>query len=215
MIDIAGFQVGEKIYESVRSVVYRASQIEGDLPVIVKTLKEEYPAPQEILRYRREYETIRRLNVAGIPRPVTLERIGNRLVLITEDIGGQDLKILLRNRTFTLRQLLEIAAETVRILGGLHAASLIHGDIKPSNIVFNPQTNQLQIIDFGSSRTLSGAVSAGDIQVPAGTLPYMSPEQTGRMNRPVDWRTDFYSLGATLYELFTGKLPFETTDALE
>ncbi len=68
MIDIAGFQVEEKIYESVRSVVYRAKQIEGDRPVILKTLKDEYPDPQEILRYRREYETIRHLNVAGIPQ---------------------------------------------------------------------------------------------------------------------------------------------------
>jgi serine/threonine protein kinase len=69
--------------------------------------------------------------------------------------------------------------------------------------VFNPQTNHLQIIDFGSSRTLSGAVSVGEVQVLAGTLSYMSPEQTGRMNRPVDWRTDFYSLGVALYELFS------------
>ena len=215
MIDIAGFQVEEKIYDSVRSVVYRAKQIEADRPVILKTLKEEYPDPQEILRYRREYETTRSLNVAGIPRPTALERVSNRLILITEDIDGQDLKKLLKTHTFTLRQLLKIAVDTVRILGEIHAADLIHGDIKPSNIVFNPQTDHLQIIDFGSSRPLSDIVAVGEIQVLAGTLSYMSPEQTGRMNRPVDWRTDFYSLGVALYELFVGQLPFETTDALE
>ena len=215
MIDIPGFQIEEKIYDSVRSVVYRAKETAGDRPVIIKTLKEEYPIPQEILRYRREYETTRRLKVEGIARPIDLERVNNRLVLITEDIGGRDLKTLLKTQTFTLRQLLKIAADTIRILGEIHAADLIHGDIKPSNIVFNPQTNQLQIIDFGSSRTLSGAASVGETHELAGTLSYMSPEQTGRMNRPVDWRTDFYSLGATLYEIFTGKLPFETTDALE
>ncbi len=215
MIDIPGFQVEEKIYESVRSVVYRAKQIEGDRPVILKTLKDEYPDPQEILRYRREYETTRRLNDAGIPRPFGLQRASNRLILITEDIGGQDLKKLLKTHTFTLRQLLKIAADTVRILGEIHAANLIHGDIKSSNIVFNPQTDHLQIIDFGSSQPLSDTVAVGEIQVLAGTLSYMSPEQTGRMNRPVDWRTDFYSLGVALYELFVGKLPFETTDVLE
>ncbi len=215
MIDIPGFQVGEKIYESIRSVVYRTRQIVGDRPVILKTLKEEYPDPQEILRYRQEYETTRRLNVAGIPRPIGLERAGNRLILITEDIGGRDLKTLLKTHTFTLRQLLTIAANIVRILGEIHAGNFIHADIKPSNIVFNPQTKHLQIIDFGSARAQSDAVSVGKIQVLAGTLSYMSPEQTGRMNRPIDWRTDFYSLGVALYELFTGKLPFETTDALE
>ena len=215
MIDIAGFQVEEKIYESVRSVVYRAKQIEGERPVILKTLREEYPDPQEILRYRREYETTRRLNDAGIPRPIGLERVSNRLILITEDIGGQDLKTLLKTHTFTLQQLLKIAVDTVRVLGEIHAANLIHGDIKPSNIVFNTQTDHLQIIDFGSSRPLSDTVPVDEIQVLAGTLSYMSPEQTGRMNRPVDWRTDFYSLGVALHELFVGKLPFETTDVLE
>jgi predicted ATPase/GAF domain-containing protein len=215
MFDIPGFQVAEKICESVHSVVYRAKQIEGDRPVILKTLREEYPVPQEIMRYRREYETTRRLNDAGIPRPIGLERVSNRLILITEDVGGQDLKTLMKTRTFTLRQLLKIAADIVRILGKIHTANLIHGDIKPSNIVFNPKTGHLQIIDFGSSRPLSDIAAVGENQVPAGTLSYMSPEQTGRMNRPVDWRTDFYSLGVTLYELFVGKLPFETTDVLE
>ena len=215
MINVPGFQIDNKIYESVRSVIYRGKKLEDDRPVILKTLKETYPDPQEILRYRQEYETTHKLSVSGIPRPIGLERAGNRLVLITEDIGGQDLKALLKTRTFTLRQTLKIAVDSVRILGKIHAVNLIHCDIKTSNIVFNPQTRQLQIIDFGSSRTITDAVSLGDIQVLAGTLSYMSPEQTGRMNRPIDWRTDYYSLGVTLYELFTGKLPFETTDVLE
>ena len=215
MIDIPGFLVEERIYESVHSVVYRAKQAEGDKPVILKTLRGAYPDPQEILRYRREYETTRRLNDTGIPRPIGLERLSNRLILITEDIGGQDLKSLMKSRTFTLRQLLKIALETARILGEIHAANLIHADIKPSNIVFNPRTDHLQIIDFGSSRPLSDTTAVSDIQVLAGTLSYMSPEQTGRMNRPVDWRSDFYSLGVALYELSVGRLPFETTDVLE
>ena len=89
MIDIPGFQIEEKIYDSVRSVVYRAKQTAVDRTVILKTLKEEYPDPQEILRYRQEYETTRHLNFDGIPRPIGLERVRNRLILITEDIGGQ------------------------------------------------------------------------------------------------------------------------------
>ncbi|MGD8294184.1 MAG: AAA family ATPase, partial [Desulfobacterales bacterium] len=216
MINVPGFQIEDKIYESVRSVIYRAKKKDNDRPVILKTLKETYPDPQEILRYRQEYETLHNLSVSGIPRPIGLERAGNRLVLVTEDIGGQDIKALLKTRTFTLRQLLKIAVETARILGKIHAAGFIHCDIKPSNIVFNPQAQQLQIIDFGSSRAQSDAVSVSENRVLAGTLSYMSPEQTGRMNRPIDWRTDFYSLGAALYELFTGQLPFDTAaDALE
>ena len=215
MLKIPGYHVTEKIYESLRSLVYRAQRLADGRSVILKTLKEEYPLPEEILRYRREYEITRSLNIDGVPRPAGLERISNRLVLISEDIGGRDLKSLLNTRTFTLQQLLTIAAEMVRILGEIHTANLVHADIKTSNLIFNPETNHLQVIDFGSSQALTGAGSIGEIQGLAGTLSYMSPEQTGRMNRPVDWRTDFYSLGVVLYEMFTGRLPFENTDALE
>jgi predicted ATPase/serine phosphatase RsbU (regulator of sigma subunit) len=215
MIEIAGYQVSEKIYESDRSIVYRATELAGEQPVILKTLKEDYPLPEDILRYRREFETTRSLLIDGIPRASGLEKIGNRLVMVTEDIGGQELKSLLKNRTFTLRQLLRMGIEMVRILRQIHAANLVHGDIKTSNIVYNPESGHLQIIDLGSSRPFTGAGSIGEIKGLAGTLSYMSPEQTGRVNRPVDWRTDFYSLGVVFYEMLAGRLPFETTDALE
>ena len=215
MLKIPGYQVTEKIYESGRSIVYRAQHLEDGRSVILKTLKEEYPLPEDILRYRREYETIQSLNFEGTPRPAGLVKINNRVVLITEDIGGRDLKSLLTSHTFTLQQLLKIATALARILGEIHAANLIHADIKTSNIIFNPATDHLQVIDFGSVRALAGTGSIGEIQGLTGTLAYMSPEQTGRMNLQVDWRTDLYSLGVALYELFTGKLPFETTDALE
>jgi predicted ATPase/serine phosphatase RsbU (regulator of sigma subunit)/tRNA A-37 threonylcarbamoyl transferase component Bud32 len=215
MIAIAGYQITEKIYESGRSLVYRAQQLKDRRPVILKTLKDEYPLPQEILRYRREYETLCSLKIDGTPRPIGLEKINNRLVLIVEDIGGRDLKTLANTRTFTLKQLLKIATGVTRILGEIHAADLIHADIKTSNIIFNPEIDRLQVIDFGSVRTLTGAGSMADNRSLAGTLSYMSPEQTGRMSRQIDGRTDFYSLGVVFYELFTGRLPFETADALE
>lgn len=215
MIEIAGYQVDEKIYESGRSIVYRAQQEKNGQPVIIKTLKEEYPLPAEVMRYRREYEITRSFDFEGIPRAVGLEKLNNRLALITEDIGGRDLKHFLTSRTFTLQQLLNIASSLACIVGEIHTANLVHYDIKSSNVILNPKTDRLQVIDFGSVRSLSGAGSIGESRGLAGTLSYMSPEQTGRMNRQVDWRTDLYSLGVTLFELFTGRLPFETTDALE
>ena len=138
MLDITGYQITDKIYESRRSIVYRAQRLTEEEPVILKTLKDEYPLPEEILRYRREYETARNLNIDGIPQPRGLERINNRVVLITEDIGGQDLKYLLKSHTFTLRQLLTIAIEIARTLGKIHAANIIHADLKTTNIIFNP-----------------------------------------------------------------------------
>ncbi|HEY9302029.1 MAG TPA: AAA family ATPase, partial [Phormidium sp.] len=98
----------------------------------------------------------------------------------------------------------------------IHKANIIHKDINPSNIVYNPQTKQLKIIDFGISTQLTRETPIlKNPNVLEGTLAYISPEQTGRMNRALDYRTDFYSLGVTFYELLTGKLPFETEDALE
>jgi serine/threonine protein kinase len=102
------------------------------------------------------------------------------------------------------------------ILGAIHAGNIIHKDINPSNIVYNPATGQVKIIDFGISTVLSREnPTLSNPNVLEGTLAYMSPEQTGRMNRAIDYRTDFYSLGATFYELLTGRLPFVTGDAME
>jgi len=122
----------------------------------------------------------------------------------------------MQQRSFTLEEFLLLAIATTEILGKIHSANIIHKDINPSNIVYNPQTKQLKIIDFGISTQLTRETpSLKNPGVLEGTLAYISPEQTGRMNRALDYRTDFYSLGVTFYELLTGKLPFETEDALE
>ena len=101
-------------------------------------------------------------------------------------------------------------------MAAIHTANVIHKDINPSNIILNPITGQLKIIDFGISTLVTPSnPTLKNPDVLEGTLAYISPEQTGRMNRSLDYRTDFYSLGVTFYELLTGKLPFETNDALE
>ena len=111
---------------------------------------------------------------------------------------------------------LRLAIDLTKILGKIHAANIIHKDINPGNIVVNPDTGVVKIIDFGIatqfSRTNPTFKSPHGLE---GTLAYLSPEQTGRMNRSIDYRTDFYSLGMTFYELLTGHLPFPTTDLLE
>jgi predicted ATPase/GAF domain-containing protein len=109
-----------------------------------------------------------------------------------------------------------MAANVTAILGEIHAGNIIHKDINPSNIILHPETGQVKIIDFGLSTVLTReSTTLKSPNVLEGTLAYMSPEQTGRMNRSLDYRTDFYSLGATFYELLTHQLPFESTDALE
>ncbi len=221
MTTIPNYQILEKIYESACSLVYRARRDRDGLPVILKILKEDYPPPGELARYRQEYEITGTLDLEGVIKTYGLEKYQNTLVIILEDFGGQSLKILAESGKFrsgaeNLELFLTIAIGLSEILGRIHAANIIHKDINPSNIVYNPETGQLKIIDFGISTILPCEKPAiKNPNILEGTLAYMSPEQTGRMNRSLDYRTDFYSLGLTLYELLTQKLPFEASDALE
>jgi len=210
------YQIIQKIYESANSLVYRAILKPYNQPIILKILKENYPTPSELTRYKQEYEITRSLNTDGVIKAYNLQRYENSLVMFLEDFGGESLKLLMSDRQFTLKEFLTIAIKTTESLGAIHAANIIHKDINPSNIVYNSETEQLKIIDFGISTRLSREnQTVGNIDLLEGTLAYIAPEQTGRMNRGIDYLSDFYSLGITFYELLTNKLPFATTDPIE
>src|ERR671933_1324498 len=221
MNTICGYQILTQIYESANSLVYRGIRPQDNQPVILKVLKEDYPTPAELTRYKQEYEITSSLDLEGIVKTYGLEPYQRTLVIILEDFGALSFRQLLDshielNSNFSLPEFLKIAIKITEILGQIHSSNIIHKDINPSNIVFNPETEILKIIDFGISTQLSREnPTLKNPNVLEGTLAYMSPEQTGRMNRSLDYRTDFYSLGVTFYELLTGQLPFESTDALE
>ncbi len=218
MINIPNYQITKQIYESANSLVYRGLRYKDNQAVILKVLKEDYPSPEELTRYRQEYDITRRLaELEGVVKTYSLEKHQNTLVMCLEDFGAESLKIWLdEGRTFTFDELLTLAIRATEIFGEIHGQNIIHKDINPSNIILNPNTGVLKIIDFGISTQLSKQhLTLKNPDVLEGTLAYMSPEQTGRMNRALDYRTDFYSLGVTFYELFTGKLPFESKDAME
>ncbi|MBW3586240.1 MAG: serine/threonine-protein kinase PknK, partial [Cyanobacteria bacterium 0813] len=216
MLSIPGIAVVTLLYESASSLVYRAIREADNQPIILKLLKESYPTPQELVRYRTEYRIIQELKEAGVVQVYNLQKYQNSLVMFVEDFGGESLKIWMQQRKFSLKEFLKIAIATTETLGQIHRANIIHKDINPSNIIYNPETGQIKIIDFGISTELKReSPSLKNSNILEGTLAYISPEQIGRMNRALDYRTDFYSLGVTFYELLTGKLPFETEDALE
>jgi PAS domain S-box-containing protein len=216
MMTVPGYQVDEKLYESARSLVYRAHRTADQTPVLLKILRQEYPSPHAIARFQREYKILRSLNVEGVITAYGLETAQPSPVLVLEDFGGESLQTWLRDRTFNLEVFLTLAIQLTSILGSIHQHNIIHKDINPSNIVFNATTGQVKIIDFGIATVLSRETPPlCDPRVLEGTLAYMSPEQTGRMNRAIDYRTDFYSLGVTFYQLLCDRLPFETPDALE
>lgn len=223
MITIRGYQLLTQIYESVHSLVYRGIREESHQPVILKVLKQDYPTPSELIRYKQEYKITRNLNLDGVVKAYGLEPIERTLVIILEDFGATSLNLLKEEKEsfypspiFSLPEFLKLAIKITEILGTIHNSNVIHKDINPSNIVLNPVTGQIKIIDFGISTLITRSnPTLKNPNVLEGTLAYISPEQTGRMNRSLDYRTDFYSLGVTFYELLTGKLPFETNDPLE
>ncbi len=210
------YEIIQQIYESDNSLVYQAILQPNNQPIILKILKENYPTPSELTRYKQEYEITRSLNTDGVIKAYGLQRYQNSLMMFLEDFGGKSLKLLMTEHQFTLEEFLTIAIKTNESLESIHTNNIIHKDINPSNIVYNRETGQLKIIDFGISTRLSQENQT--IRNPnqlEGTLAYIAPEQTGRMNRGIDYRSDFYSLGITFYELLTNKLPFETTDPME
>lgn len=219
---IAGYDGLNLIYESARTLVYRARRTMDHQPVILKALKLDDPQPIDLKRYSQEYDVICGVKSKGVIKAYGLEPHGNGLVLSLEDCGGVSLNYWLKEwknagtAAFPLPQFLKLAGQMAAALAQLHAAGVIHKHITPANIVFNPDTDTLQLIDFSLATTLSREMPPPkNPRVLEGTLAYLSPEQTGRMNRTVDYRTDFYSLGITLYELLIGRPPFVATDALE
>lgn len=216
MISLPGYQIKEKLFESNNSFVFRAFQEDLKLPVIIKILKGEYPNPERIVRFKREFEILKGLTLEGTIKVYSLESFGNTCAIVMEDFGAESLKKILEKRKLNLNEFLRLSIKITEILGQLHLLNIIHKNINPTNIIWNQETDQIKIIDFGISTVLSSEIAA--IQNPKefeGTLSYISPEQTGRMNRMIDYRSDMYSLGVTLYEIMTGQLPYTTRDVME
>ncbi|HEY9600216.1 MAG TPA: AAA family ATPase [Allocoleopsis sp.] len=216
MLTISGYQITRQLYESANSLIYQGHRQADNQPVILKMLKQAYPPPEKIAWFKREYEITKSLNLTGVVNAYSLESYQNFWVMILEDFGGESLKQLMQKKYLPLGDFLSLSIQVSDILAQVHQRHVIHKDINPSNIVVNATTGQLKLIDFGISTVLSQEnQTPRNPNVLEGTLAYISPEQTGRMNRGMDYRTDFYSLGVTFYELLTGQLPFSTTDAME
>ena len=213
---LPGYKITEVVQLGLKSIIYRAVRESDRSPAIVKTLNSEYPTIEEITRLRHEYKISSELNLEGIVKPHSLEKYKNSFALILEDCGGQSLRHYLAGKNIKINKFLPLAIQVAQTLGEVHHNQIIHKDIKPSNIIISPDFQQVKITDFSMATRLSREVHQNsNTTVLEGTLAYISPEQTGRMNRDLDYRTDLYSLGITFYEMLTGELPFNSTDPLE
>ena len=204
----------EQLYLGSRTAVYRA--IKTDRPVVIKVLRREYPSLSELVQFRHQYTIAKLLPFPGIVQPLSLKPLGNGYALVMEDFGGMSLEQFVQQHPLDLAEVLAIAVQLAEILHHLCQHRVVHKDIKPANILIHPDSNQVKLIDFSIASVLPKETQ--EIQNPnilEGTLAYLAPEQTGRMNRGIDYRADFYALGVTLYQLLSGKLPFATDDPLE
>ena len=213
MLQLSGYTNLTPVAENGRVLVYRARARDGGA-VLLKMLRSEYPTPAEIDQFRREYEVMRSARIEGIPEALAFESYQNGNVLVLRDSCGVSLDRVAASGALGVPEFLKIAIKMLEVLEGVHAQKIIHRDIKPANVTYVAARDSIEIIDFGlairyatRSLSLEGRV--------AGSLAYLSPEQTGRINRSVDHRSDLYSAGITFYELLTGKLPFDGKDPME
>ncbi|HET9040976.1 MAG TPA: sigma 54-interacting transcriptional regulator [Gemmatimonadales bacterium] len=212
-----GYSLAAEIHRGRKRAVYRAVRDQDGAGVILKTLVDDYPSPSETAALRREFELLRGLDIRGVAVALGLESYRDRLALVLEDAGGDSLKTLVAQGPLDLDRFFAIALPLVAAIARIHERGVIHKDINPSNVLVNLAQGEVRVIDFSISSRLA-AEHRRHLQHPhllEGTIAYMSPEQTGRMNRGVDYRSDLYSFGATCYEMLTGQRLFESNDPLE
>jgi predicted ATPase/signal transduction histidine kinase/tRNA A-37 threonylcarbamoyl transferase component Bud32 len=211
---LAEFRITRLLVESGHSRVYEAVALRDGRACIAKV----FDISDETLtaRVEHEFELIRGLDIEGVVRAVSLQRVGDQLALILERAPGVDLRTLADGKPQPLERFFDIAVQVTEILAKTHARRIVHRDIKPANLLYDTVSGCAHIADFGISVLLDAERRhIYDARVLVGTLPYISPEQTGRTNRSVDFRSDLYSLGVTFYELLTGCRPFESMAPLE
>ncbi|MEG3895647.1 MULTISPECIES: AAA family ATPase [unclassified Microcoleus] len=215
-IALDDYDITEQLYSGSRTLVYRALRKADQQPAVIKLLSNEHPTFSELVQFRNQYTIAKHLSSIGIIQPYGLEPYRNGYALVMEDFGGISLRQFAQGKPLCLNVFCPIALQISDILHDLYRNRIVHKDIKLANILINPDTKQVKLIDFSIASLLPRETP--EIQSPnilEGTLAYLSPEQTGRMNRGIDYRSDFYSLGVTFFELLTGQLPFGSDDPME
>ncbi|WP_438015488.1 ATP-binding sensor histidine kinase [Sorangium sp. So ce315] len=218
MVELIRHEVLEALHHGPRHSVYLGrTRSTGDL-CIIKVARRGIHGPREIAMLKREHEITRKLDLNGVVKVHDLEVRGDQAALVLEHFEGRSLRAVIDDHGHVgPAAAIQLALQLADTLGAIHDRNIIHNDVTPSNILVDRAlgTSRLTAFSIASLLPAERATVYDPLSSGGGTLHYMSPEQTGRMNRSVDFRSDYYALGVTLYELTTGHLPFETTDPME
>ena len=211
-----GYRLGKRLRSGPRSELREGMRLADGTPVLLKSYLDDR-SDDPASRVQRELDLMRRIASPGIPRALDLDRTTPRPLLVLEQLPGLSLTHHLRGGPLDLPTWLQLASGLAETLTQIHAAHVLHKDLTPNNVLYDLASGRVWICDFGMAIELGAAERAGRplTQTLDASLLYIAPEQTGRMNRGCDARSDLYSLGATLYHALVGRPPFESSDALE
>ena len=203
------------IHKGQDTLVHRGLRTSDGVRVIRKSLRARHPTPVQRARQRHEYALLAEMQHPGIVRPLSLDAGANGPVITLADAGSDTLATRIGGGPLPLAEFLDMALSLVEALAYVHEHKIVHKDINPDNVLWDRSSGRALLLDFGIASRVARQYSTGDAGgTLEGTLAYLAPEQSGRTNRAIDWRTDFYGLGATFYEALYGRPPFLASDTI-
>lgn len=208
------YAIDQLLYRGKNTIIYRGYDKASNKNFILKTLPNKDNIPIRIDKLNHEYRISKILNpIKGVCNTLGIVSLEEGVALIKEDFAGTTLRNFIKNTSITMEEFLKLAIEITDILEEIHNKKIIHLDINPNNILIN-DNKEIQVIDFGNSISIEDGQNL-KIDKIDGTLEYISPEQTGRINKNLDYKADYYSLGICFYQMLSGQLPFEEIDGVE
>ena len=213
MLKLKNYRITEKIREGKTGIIYRGFTNSDNTPVIIKRAYEDHNFHRHASILKREYQIVKKINAPGVMRIHELVSTPESCALISEEVKGITLRQYLQENQPDLNTALKIGIRLFDSLSNIHRNLIVHKDINPGNLIIDPTEHVITIIDFDiATELLREENVSGPAESLEGTLAYISPEQTGRLNLPLDYRTDIYSAGITFYRTLVGRLPFQATD---